>query len=56
MSYVRVRVIGPDGKLTDPTEVPAVVLSDAEWRLRLTPEQYRITRGKDTERLSAAAC
>ena len=50
MSLVRVRVIGPDGKLTDPQEVPAVVLSDAQWRLRLTPEQYRIARGKDTER------
>jgi peptide methionine sulfoxide reductase msrA/msrB len=49
MSYVRVRVIGPDGKLTAPVDVPVLVLSDAEWRLRLTPEQYRITRAKDTE-------
>jgi len=49
MSYVRVRVIGADGKFTAPVEVPVLVLSDAEWRLRLTPEQYRITRGKDTE-------
>jgi len=53
MSYVRVRVIGSDGKLTGPVEVPMLVLSDAEWRLRLTPQQYRITRGKDTE---AAFC
>jgi peptide methionine sulfoxide reductase msrA/msrB len=30
-----------------------LVLSDAEWRLRLTPEQFRITRGKSTE---AAFC
>jgi peptide methionine sulfoxide reductase msrA/msrB len=50
MSQVRVRVIGPDGRLADAKETPAVVLSDAEWRLRLTPEQYRIARGKDTER------
>jgi peptide methionine sulfoxide reductase msrA/msrB len=50
MSYVRVRVIGPDGKLAEPRKMPVVVLSDAEWLKRLTPEQYRITRGKDTER------
>ncbi len=49
MSLVRVRVIGADGKLTGPVEVPRVVVSDAEWRLRLTPEQYRITRARDTE-------
>jgi peptide methionine sulfoxide reductase msrA/msrB len=53
MSYVRVRVIDADGKLSGPLEVPAVVLSDAEWRQRLTPEQYRITRSKNTE---AAFC
>jgi peptide methionine sulfoxide reductase msrA/msrB len=53
MSDVRVRVIGLDGKLTDPVEVPMLVLSDAEWRHRLTAEQYRITRGKNTE---AAFC
>jgi peptide methionine sulfoxide reductase msrA/msrB len=47
--YVRVRLIGPDGKLTAATETPAVVRSDAEWRRRLTPEQYQITRGKGTE-------
>ncbi len=50
MPHVLVRLIGPDGKLGNPTETPAIVLSDAEWRRRLTPEQYRIARGKDTER------
>jgi peptide methionine sulfoxide reductase msrA/msrB len=49
MSYVRVRVIGPDGKLSDPKEVPKLVLSDTEWRKRLTLGQYRITRREDTE-------
>lgn len=50
MSNVRVRVIDQNGKLAAPADVPAVVFSDAEWRKRLTPEQYRIARGKDTER------
>jgi peptide methionine sulfoxide reductase msrA/msrB len=50
MSNVHVRLIGPDGKLTDPTDAPAVVHTDAEWRKILTPDQYRIARGKDTER------
>jgi len=50
MSHVRIRVIGPDGKLGDPKELPRLVLSDAEWRKRLTPEQYRIARGRGTER------
>jgi len=50
---VKVRIIGPDGKLTDPIEMPKVVKTDAEWRKQLTTEQYNITRGKGTE---AAFC
>jgi len=47
---VRVRLVGSDGKLTGPVEVPKLILSDTQWRARLTPEQFRIARGKLTER------
>jgi methionine-R-sulfoxide reductase len=50
---VRVRVIGPNGELTGPVEVPHVMKSDAEWRNQLTREQYEIARGHGTE---AAYC
>lgn len=47
---VKVRLLGPDGKLTEPTLVDKVVKTDDEWRKQLTPEQYQIARGKGTER------
>jgi methionine-R-sulfoxide reductase len=46
---VKVRIIGPDGKLTGPIEMPKVVKTDAEWRKQLTAEQYQIARDKGTE-------
>jgi peptide methionine sulfoxide reductase msrA/msrB len=48
-SMVKVRLMGADGKLTAPVEVPKVVKTDAEWRKQLTPEQYEITRDRSTE-------
>ena len=48
-TMVKVRIIGPDGKLTAPMEMPKVVKTEAEWRKQLTAEQYSITRDKDTE-------
>src|SRR5882672_6569599 len=46
---VHVRIVNKEGKLSDPVDVPKLVLSDAEWQKRLTKEQYRIGRAKGTE-------
>ncbi len=48
-SMVRVRVIGPNGLLTEAVAVPKVEKTDAEWRKQLTAEQYEIARGQGTE-------
>jgi methionine-R-sulfoxide reductase len=46
---VVVRFLGPDGNPTAPETADKVVKTDSEWQRLLTPEQYRITRGKGTE-------
>lgn len=47
---VRVRVINPEGVLAPAADVPKLVLTEAQWKQRLTPEQFKITRSKGTER------
>ncbi len=47
---VRVRVINPEGVLAPAADVPKLVLTDEQWKQRLTPEQYKIARNKGTER------
>lgn len=48
-STVKVRLIGPNGSLTEPISVPKVVKTDAEWQKQLTAEQYAIARAQGTE-------
>jgi methionine-R-sulfoxide reductase len=47
---VKVKVFNRQGKLVGPVEVAKVTKTHAEWARQLTPEQYRIARGKGTER------
>lgn len=46
---VTVRVFDAKGELTAPLKSERVVLTDAEWKARLSPEQYRILRHAGTE-------
>ena len=49
-AMVRVHVFDRNGKLVGPIDSPKLVLSEAEWRKRLTPEQFDVLRSSDTER------
>lgn len=46
---VNVKLFNRDGTLVGPLAVDRVEKSDEAWRQLLTPEQYRIARGKGTE-------
>ncbi len=47
---MKVKVFNRDGRLVGPVEVTKVIKTDEEWATRLTPEQFRVARGKGTER------
>ena len=47
---VSVRVYDKAGQLSGPIETDRVIKKDADWRSKLTPEQYEITRQAGTER------
>ncbi len=49
-TMIKAHVFNKDGKLVGPIEMPKIVKSEAEWQALLTPDQYRIARGKETER------
>jgi methionine-R-sulfoxide reductase len=47
---VRVHVFNRSGELIGPIDSPKIILSDSQWRQRLTPEQFEVLRSSGTER------
>jgi peptide methionine sulfoxide reductase msrA/msrB len=47
---VAVQFLTSNGTPSKVVEVPRVIRSEAAWKLRLTPEQYRVARAQGTER------
>jgi peptide methionine sulfoxide reductase msrA/msrB len=47
---IPLRVFNSRGELIGPVSLPKLELSDSEWQLRLSPEQFRILRSQGTER------
>ncbi|HEY2413029.1 MAG TPA: peptide-methionine (R)-S-oxide reductase MsrB [Pirellulaceae bacterium] len=47
---VRVKVFNRAGELVGPLEMPKVTLTAAEWKKKLTPDQFKILRSSSTER------
>ncbi len=47
---MKLKVFNRQGELVGPVETPRDSKTDAEWRAQLSEAQFRIARGKDTER------